>query len=122
MTESTTALRYVGLPEAKVLFDIGTAVFVDARAHGEYERSRVPAAIAMTVDEAPRRYLELPRDRLIVLYGESAQDGRAAAVARLLLGRGYIHAAVLEGGLSAWRDAGYQLEITTGDRELRRSA
>lgn len=122
MTESTMSLRYVDVTEAKVLFDIGTVCFIDARTRGEYERSQIPGAIAMSVDEAPRRYFELPRDRLIILYGETAQDGRAAAEARLLLGWGYIHVAVLDGGLAGWRDAGYPVEGTSGERELRRTA
>ena len=49
------------------------------------------------------------QDRLIVVYGSSEKSRDAVTAAEKLLRAGYTNVAVLEGGLSAWRAAGYPL-------------
>ncbi|MBI3979420.1 MAG: rhodanese-like domain-containing protein [Chloroflexi bacterium] len=68
MNKRTTPTPLIRLEEAKAHLDAGDAIFVDTRPREEYEQSHVPSALLMPITEVPRRYQELPRDRLIITY------------------------------------------------------
>ncbi|MBI2940242.1 MAG: rhodanese-like domain-containing protein [Chloroflexi bacterium] len=68
MNDRAPSTPSMSLQQARAHFDAGDAVFVDTRSREDFERSQVPGAVAMPVAEVPRRYQELPRDRLIVFY------------------------------------------------------
>ncbi|MGI5837852.1 MAG: rhodanese-like domain-containing protein [Chloroflexota bacterium] len=54
--------------DAKASFDRGEAVFVDLRSREAYERSHIPGAVSIPIQELYIRYGELPRDRKIIFY------------------------------------------------------
>jgi protein-disulfide isomerase/rhodanese-related sulfurtransferase/uncharacterized membrane protein len=86
-------------------------LFVDVRSAKEYAKDRIPGAINIPVDDMPKRWSALPRDRVIVFYetggsGDICASGRAAG--RILLAQGYPfdHVKVYQDGLAGWKKSG----------------
>ncbi|HEY0784045.1 MAG TPA: rhodanese-like domain-containing protein, partial [Thermoanaerobaculia bacterium] len=52
----------------KLLDDDDPPVVVDVRSARQHERSRIPGALRVTLDDLDEKLSELPRDREIVLY------------------------------------------------------
>ena len=86
-------------------------LFVDVRSAREYAAGNIPGSINIPVDDMPKRWNTLPKDRVIVFYesGKSAGDicasGRAAG--RILLQNGFAFARVkvYQDGLAGWQKA-----------------
>jgi len=87
-------------------------VIVDVREQGEWDQGHLPGAI-----HVPRSYLEsrfenfVPeRDKMIVLYCATGQ--RSALAAHTLKGLlGYEHVESMTGGITLWKDRGYEVEV-----------
>ena len=73
-------------------------------------RCRAPCPSRLDVD--PLQIPDVPRDRPIVAYCLCSGETSSSRVARWLVQEGYRDVAVLTGGLSAWIDAGYEIEPT----------
>ena len=89
----------------------GTApAVIDVRTAEEYAASHIPGAIHIPYDEVADRIAEVDAPNGVALYcavGPRARRGEAA-----LLRAGYDDVLHLEGGLTAWEAAGY--EVATG--------
>ncbi len=86
-------------------------VIVDARTPDEYAAAHIPGAINIPVTELPDRLGELPPDQQIVTYCMMQHRGssRGERAAAFLQEHGR-QARVLDGGLPAWREAGFDVE------------
>jgi molybdopterin/thiamine biosynthesis adenylyltransferase/rhodanese-related sulfurtransferase len=87
------------------------AFVVDVREQHEYDEGRVPGAI-----HVPRGHLETrienavkDKDARVILY---CQSGNRSAFAADTLGRqlGYSHVESMTGGITLWKDRGYEVE------------
>lgn len=83
---------------------------LDVRTHGEWSRSRIPAAENVSLPELKRRLeqLELRRDRPLVTICLSAH--RSIPAVRLLQYHGFQDVRQLQGGMLAWWRAGLPTE------------
>jgi membrane protein DedA with SNARE-associated domain/rhodanese-related sulfurtransferase len=63
---------------------------------------RVPGAIVATLAQLPTTFLELPRDREVVLYCNCPNEVSALRGVRILADLGHHRARALHGGLDAW--------------------
>ena len=91
----------------KRLEGLDVPVVVDVRARSASERDGViPGARVMPADEISERYRELPSDRDVVVYCACPGDLASAEVVRSLRRKGLVRAAVLRGGIEAWRATG----------------
>jgi protein-disulfide isomerase/rhodanese-related sulfurtransferase len=87
-------------------------LFVDVRPAKEYVAGRIPDAINIPVDDMPKRWSTLPKDRVIIFYesgrssGDICASGRAAG--RVLLDHGYAfdQVKVYQDGLAGWEKSG----------------
>jgi len=101
------------------------ALVVDVREPDEWAAGHLPGAANM-----PRGWLELradpaspiadavltaSRDRTVLVYCTRAPGVRSLLAAATLQQLGYPHAAVLDGGLEAWVNAGLFVESAAGD-------
>jgi hydroxyacylglutathione hydrolase len=94
------AARLNGAPDAPLVLDV--------RQRDEYARGHVPGALHLMAGDLPDRLAELPRDRPIATI---CQVGYRSAVAAGLLERaGFADVTWIDGGLPAWRRAGYRVE------------
>jgi membrane protein DedA with SNARE-associated domain/rhodanese-related sulfurtransferase len=71
----------------------------------------IPGALVMELDEVEQRLDQLPPDRDVVFYCTCPNEASAAAVAKRLIGLGYVRVRPLAGGLDAWVGAGYEVEL-----------
>jgi rhodanese-related sulfurtransferase len=88
-------------------------VVVDARNRDEYAAGHIPGAINIPLAELPERLTEIPPDRPVVTYCMMQHRGQSRgerAAAFLQEHRRQAH--VLDGGLPAWRAAGFEVEET----------
>lgn len=69
---------------------------------------RVPGAHHIYVGELPGRFLEVPRDRLVVVYCDAGFKGTLAA--SFLAGKGYPYLVNILGGMTGYLAAGYPVE------------
>ena len=85
---------------------------MDVRPAKEYAAGHIPGAINIPVDDMPKRWSTLPKDRVIVFYesgrssGDICASGRAAG--RILLEHGYAfdQVKVYQDGLAGWQKSG----------------
>jgi rhodanese-related sulfurtransferase len=91
-------------------------VIFDVRSHGYYDAGtmRVAGSRRLEPNALGEQLGLLPKDREIVLYCTCLREATAIKVARELAAKG-IPAAVLEGGLGAWKKAALPLEPVPSD-------
>ena len=108
----------MGVADVKALMGTDDEVcFVDVREEGQFSTDGHPLfAICVPLSKLELRILPLVPNfatRIIVMdTGEEGQLGRAGRAASKLSLLGYGNVAVMDGGLKAWREAGY--EVFTG--------
>jgi len=75
------------------------------------EPRRIPGALHVPLDQVGIHVRDLPRDRDIVLYCTCPNEASAAQVAKLLMNHGFTRVRPLHGGLDAWIEAGYAVDV-----------
>ena len=83
--------------------------FVDLRPADAYRAGHLPGARSVPLAELRSRHGEIPRDALVVVYGD-ASTAEAGAAWRFLRSVGVPRAFVLEGGLAGGRGGGCSIE------------
>ena len=97
----------VGTLQATRLINDQDAVIVDVRPSAEYAAGHLPNARNIAADELAKRAGDLPKGKpVIVVCGTGNRAGRAASSLRAA-GRQDVFC--LEGGVSAWQQAGLPL-------------
>jgi rhodanese-related sulfurtransferase len=88
-------------------------IILDLRSHGELEENPelIRGAFHMTMDDVQHRQGEIPRDREIVLYCSCPNEVSSARVALLLHRKGIARVRPLLGGIDAWRERKYPMEL-----------
>jgi membrane protein DedA with SNARE-associated domain/rhodanese-related sulfurtransferase len=87
------------------------AVIYDVRSHSYYDRDAMRVRGSRRLDPHGMHRWEdgIPADRTVFLYCTCVRQATSAHVARLLLEKG-VPAAVIEGGLDAWKKVGLPIE------------
>jgi rhodanese-related sulfurtransferase len=88
-------------------------VILDLRPRAELDQnpSLIRGALHMTIDEMQHREQEIPRDRDIILYCSCPNEVSAARAALMLHRRGILRVRPLLGGIDAWRERNYPMEL-----------
>ena len=86
---------------------------LDLRSHDELEQNPllIRGALHMAMDEVEVRQQEIPRDRDIILYCSCPNEVSSARAALLLHRRGILRVRPLLGGIDAWREHNYPMEL-----------
>ena len=86
---------------ASIHRDKPEAYFLDVRSLPEYEERHVPKAKLIPLDELPRRFQEIPKNRKpVVILCEQGQ--RSAIACEMLAREGFEDIMKVEGGMQAW--------------------
>ena len=64
---------------------------------------------AISLREFQRRIDSFPKDENVIFYCACPHDGGATRLAEEYQNQGFLNAQVLEGGVNAWKSAGYAL-------------
>ena len=93
-----------------------TPLIVDVRSPGAAAREsgRIPGALHVPLDQVGKHVQDLPRDRDLILYCNCPNEASAAQAAKLLKNHGFTRVRPLHGGLDAWVEAGYPVELFLG--------
>jgi rhodanese-related sulfurtransferase len=105
----------IPLAEAKELWDLGTAFFLDARAPADYAAGHIALSHNLPVEQFdqyfPKMAAMLSPDSEIVVYCDGEQCDLSHSLMTLLRERGgYNHVRVLANGWTLWRNAGFPTE------------
>lgn len=114
LAEAATKTPFVSLPELRARIVAGSAdlIVLDVRERDAFDAGHVPGAINL-----PRGQLELrvndvlpdPTRRIVTLCQLGKISTLAAATLREL---GFLRTSALDGGMTAWQEAGYPVEKT----------
>ncbi len=103
-----TPEQYIAVTDVERLLREGdTAILIDARTAEEFSEGHVPGAINVSISDLSEfvRNRDNASEKLFVtMCGSSGRGEKAAAV---LASLGVEDIAVLDGGLKAWKAAGY---------------
>lgn len=109
----------ISAAQAKAGIDSGRAVLIDARPAEFHQQERIESAInvppALFDFVYAMRFADLSLDTPIIVYGRSVSLHYDRQVAEKLALRGHDAVMLLDGGLRAWREAGYPVR-TQEDR------
>ncbi len=103
----------IHLEEAKVLFESGKALFIDARSQNEYNRSHIPGAIFISAGFSPekiKQYEDKFGDKVLVTYCHGAGCHLSDKVTYKLFDMGYRKHAIHFGGWPEWTRAGMPIQ------------
>jgi len=103
----------IHLEEAKVLYESGKALFIDARGIAEYNQSHIPGSISIMVGEAASKIPQLKdilKDKVLVPYCHGVGCHLSDKVAYALYDAGYRKIAIYFGGWPEWVNAKMPIE------------
>ena len=88
-------------------------VIIDLRPGEELDLdpSLIPGAVHLGMEEIEHRHHEIPRDREVIVYCSCPNEVSSARVALSLHRRGVTRVRPLLGGIDAWRELNYPLEL-----------
>jgi rhodanese-related sulfurtransferase len=111
MTFQQSQLQTINAVNLKQLIDLDCQqiMLVDVRETGEYASERIAGAIAHPLSTFNPASIELRSDRQMLLCCQS--DRRSTQAAQKLFEAGVTDITHLEGGLGAWKAAGYATQI-----------
>jgi rhodanese-related sulfurtransferase len=122
MNQPGAAIPGIDVTETAARLDGGgpeAPLLVDVREPAELQGARVAGAVHLPISVFQQRYVDLPKDRQILVI--CASGNRSAAVTAFLLRNGWADVQNVEGGISAWRRSGFAVKsgpIEPGEGEL----
>ncbi len=107
-TNSTYEYEDVTVDEAQQLMgETGNLVVLDVRTQSEFDSGSISNAILIPVGELADRLGELDEPKTILVYSQSGV--RSADASEILIESGFFQVFNLEGGISAWQEAGAEI-------------
>jgi len=91
-------------------------LLIDLRPAHKDTVQRIPGSLSIPFPKLPEHLSQLPRDALLVLYGDSWEESREAV--RLCRDQGF-EAVMVEGNIQGWRKRGLPLESGPVRRTIR---
>jgi len=71
----------------------------------------IPGALRISPEEFEQRHHDIPRDRDVILFCACPNEATAAKMALMLKRKGISRVRPLAGGIDAWRELDYPLEM-----------
>jgi len=103
----------ITVAELRQKLDAGeNPMIFDLRANPGGEDLIIPGAIRISMDEIGKTYVDIPRDRDIIVYCACPNEVSAARVALKLRQKGFTRVRPLQGGIDAWREHAVQMKIS----------
>lgn len=103
----------VSIQQAKEMIDRQEVFILDVRTEGEYAAGHIKGSTLLAVQDIPKQELveklkEIPKDRKILVYCRSGQ--RSMQASGILIENGYSQVYNMQGGITEWMNAGYDVE------------
>ncbi|MHC5540412.1 rhodanese-like domain-containing protein [Singulisphaera rosea] len=86
--------------------------FLDDRSPKAWKASEyeLPGAIRVPADGVDASLDQIPRDRILIAYGDGPGEESSSQVTQALLAKGWKDVRPLLGGFAAWQEGGYPIE------------
>lgn len=107
---SAGGFRRITADELKPQFDRGEVTIIDVREADQFLQSHIPGALQIPLARIEGEIAYLPKGKPIVTYCTCPAEESSGRAVEILQHAGITGAAALQGGLGAWRKAGYPLE------------
>jgi rhodanese-related sulfurtransferase len=104
------AFRRVSAGEVKQEYDRGEVTLIDVRESDQFAASHIPGALQIPLARIEGEIPYLPKGKPIVTYCTCPAEESSGQAVQILRNGGITDAAALQGGLAAWRKAGYAVE------------
>lgn len=104
----------ISATELKQLMEDGhQSVVVDLRGALDHiaDPYTIPGALRISAEELEQRHQDIPRDRDVILFCACPNEATAARLALILRRKGITRVRPLAGGIDAWRELAYPLEM-----------
>jgi rhodanese-related sulfurtransferase len=110
LSVSASSYTDVNVSRAKQMIESDpNLTILDVRTQAEYDSGHIQNATLIPVTELAGRLGELNRERETLVYCGSG--GRSATASQMLVDNGFSKVYNMLGGITAWRNAGYWIEI-----------
>lgn len=87
-------------------------IVVDVLSPEEYSREHIPGAINIPLETLPEvAPSQLNKNNRIIVYGGAHEHSASNKAAEVLEGLGFRRVADFDGGINAWKQAGYKTDI-----------
>ncbi len=105
-----SGVKGVGAPAASEMLKDSSVQLLDVRTPGEFTSGHIKGAKLLPVQELSSRIGELSawKDKTILVYCHSGN--RSASACRTLTASGFGNIVNLQGGITAWKSAGFKTE------------
>lgn len=107
-----TSLNPISATELDKRLNLGTAILIDIREHDEHAREHIVGARLAPLSAIDSHDFDHDHAKAAVFHCKSGM--RTQANAAKLLGRGFPEAYYLEGGIEAWKQAGFAVHTNYG--------
>jgi rhodanese-related sulfurtransferase len=108
-TFSLNRLQTIDAQTLKKLLEQQAVTLIDVREPAEYAAAHIPGATLVPLSKFHPRKVIQDEYTQIVLYCRSGK--RSTMAAKKLLNAGFAKVTHLEGGISAWKQAGYPIKV-----------
>jgi rhodanese-related sulfurtransferase len=106
---STSNFQNITVQEVKKILDAKSKIILlDVRTPDEYAVEHIKGSTLIPVQELANRLKELSPKKEIVVYCKAGK--RSLAASEILTNNGYKHVLNMEGGIDAWKIAGFPTE------------
>ncbi|MDJ0727964.1 MAG: rhodanese-like domain-containing protein [Prochloraceae cyanobacterium] len=109
MVNLTTKLQTVDSKELKTLLELDKIDLIDVREADEYAREHIEGSKLISLSKFDVNLIPNNSDRQVILYCQSGNRSQQAA--EKILASGFETIVHLEGGLNAWKSAGYPTKL-----------
>ncbi len=86
-------------------------ILSDVRDPNEFTKEHIPGAINIPLEKLGEKAKEFKKSQRIVVYGETHTDGTSNRAAEMLEQMGFRKVSDFDGGVYAWKQAGYLTTI-----------
>jgi rhodanese-related sulfurtransferase len=105
----TDKVQVIDAATLKNLLENEQVMLVDVRERSEYAGEHIAGAHLMPLSSFETASMPVEGDKKLVLYCQSSN--RSGQAAQKLLGAGFENVTHLQGGLNAWKQAGYPTKV-----------
>ena len=107
--DSQNPLKTIDSRSLKELLYQDKVLLVDVREPGEHKQEKIPHSISLPLSQFDPSKVPTTTDKLLVLQCRTIN--RSIQAARKLMNAGYSEVTYLQGGINAWKEAGYPTQI-----------
>lgn len=106
----TEKAQYVNITvqQGKEMIDRGEVFILDVRTPEEYDAGHINGSKLIPLEVLDKRLNDIPRDRKLLVYCRTGH--RSAQASEILVNNGFKEIYNMQGGITAWANAGYSVE------------